>query len=289
MGHPAPRALHETQKVVEGIPTLPYCTPIFKCPFCNMAKLRKANRHKESLREVFIPGTSFHMDLGFIPGPSNLEDVIKNGATPQKTLMKSRAGYEAYLLILDAATRYIWIFLLKGKHPPIAMIAQFLQKHGTAQKGIITTTPEGLLDKSRSFETVCQERGYTNAALAVDINFEDSGLETPRHTIRTDNGGELAGSKDFCQTVANHGYLVKPTAPDASNQTGLAERPHKTLKERVRCLLYTAGLGTMFWADALLHAVWLYNRTYHSSIEKTPFQAYTKRMPTLDGLITFGC
>jgi hypothetical protein len=82
---------------------------------------------------------------------------------------------------------------------------------------------------------------------------------------------------------------VETTAPDASNQNGLAERPHKTLKERVRCLLYTAGLGTMFWADALLHAVWLYNRTFHSQIDKTPFQAYTKRIPTLDGLITFGC
>ena len=83
--------------------------------------------------------------------------------------------------------------------------------------------------------------------------------------------------------------MVEPTAPDASNQNGLAERPHKTLKERVRCLLYTAGLGILFWADALLHSVWLYNRTYHSRIEQTPFQAYTKRIPTLDGLITFGC
>jgi hypothetical protein len=89
MGHPAPRALYETQRVVEGIPLLPRDSPIFKCPFCDMAKLRKANRHKESLREVFIPGTSFHMDLGFIRGPSNLEEVVKNGATPAKTIVKS--------------------------------------------------------------------------------------------------------------------------------------------------------------------------------------------------------
>jgi hypothetical protein len=289
MGHPAPRALQQTQKVVEGIPTLPNNNSLFSCPFCDMAKLRKSNRHKESLREVFIPGTSFHMDLGFIRGPSNLEEVVKNGATPNKTIIKSRDGYEAYLLIVDAATRYIWVFLLKGKHPPIATITQFLQKHGTAHKGTITTTPGGLLDKSRSFETICKERGYECGTVDFDLNFEDSGLETPRHTIRTDNGGELAGSTDFCQTIAQHGYLVEPTAPDASNQNGLAERPHKTLKERVRCLLYTAGLGILFWADALLHSVWLYNRTYHSRIEKTPYQAYTKRIPTLDGLITFGC
>jgi hypothetical protein len=254
-----------------------------------MAKLRKTNRNKESTREVFLPGTSFHMDLGFIRGPSNLEEVVQKGATPGKTIIKSRDGYEAYLLIVDAATRFIWTFLLKGKHPPLATITQFLEKHGAAKKGLITTTPGGLLDKSRSFATTCTQRGYETGTLDFDLNFEDSGLDKPRFTVRTDNGGELAGSNDFCQTIANNGYLVEPTAPDASNQNGLAERPHKTLKERVRCLLYTAGLGIVFWADALIHAVWLYNRTWHSSIDKTPFQAYTRRIPTLDGLLTFGC
>ena len=69
----------------------------------------------------------------------------------------------------------------------------------------------------------------------------------------------------------------------------MAERPNRTLKELTRCLLYTAGLGTEFWDDALAHAVWLYNRTYHSAIDMTPYQAYTHRTPTLDGLLTFGC
>jgi hypothetical protein len=289
LGHPSPRALYHTQRVVEGIPNLPHDCPIFKCPFCDMAKLRKSNRNKESTREAFLPGTSFHMDLGFIRGPANLEDVVQNGATPGKTIIKSRDGYEAYLLIIDAATRFIWVFLLKGKHPPLATITQFLAKHGAAKKGLITTTPGGLLDKSRSFTTTCKQRGYECDTLDFDLNFEDTGLDKPRFTVRADNGGELAGSTAFCQTVANNGYLVEPTAPDASNQNGLAERPHKTLKERVRCLLYTAGLGIVFWADALLHAVWLYNRTWHSSLDKTPFQAYTRRVPTLDGLLTFGC
>mgnify|MGYP000588780518 FL=1 len=98
-----------------------------------MAKLRKTNRNKESTREVFLPGTSFHMDLGFIRGPSNLEEVVQKGATPGKTIIKSRDGYEAYLLIVDAATRFIWTFLLKGKHPPLATITSFLEKHGPAK------------------------------------------------------------------------------------------------------------------------------------------------------------
>jgi hypothetical protein len=70
----------------------------------------------------------------------------------------------------------------------------------------------------------------------------------PHNTVRTNNGGELAGSKEFFQTIANHGYLVEPTTPDASKQSQLAERPHKTLKERAaaystqRALVSNSGL-----------------------------------------------
>ena len=53
-------------------------------------------------------------------------------------------------------------------------------------------------------------------------------------------------------------------------------------------MLYSARLGTEFWADAIMHATWLYNRTYHSAIKMTPIQAYTGQIPALDSLITFG-
>jgi hypothetical protein len=65
-------------------------------------------------------------------------------------------------------------------------------------------------------------------------------------------------------TADKHGYIMETVSPDKSSQNGLAERPHRTLKERVRCLLHAAGLGVEFWPDALIHACWLYNRTYQS-------------------------
>jgi hypothetical protein len=87
--------------------------------------------------------------------------------------------------------------------------------------------------------------------------------------------------------AANHNFIVETTAPDASSENGLGERPHCTLKEKVRCLLYTVGLGVEFWSNALLNAVWLYNRTYHSSIERTPYEVWTSHKPCLDRLVTF--
>ena len=107
-------------------------------------------------------------------------------------------------------------------------------------------------------------------------------------TITTDGGGELSGSFDVQRMVNSHGYEVNTTASDASSQNGIVERPHRTLKERMRCMLHSARLGTEFWADAIMHATWLYNRTYHSAIKMTPFQAYTGQIPALDSLITFG-
>ena len=53
-------------------------------------------------------------------------------------------------------------------------------------------------------------------------------------------------------------------------------------------MLYSARLGTEFWADAITHATWLYNRTYHSAINMTHIQAYLGQIPALDSLITFG-
>ena len=85
-----------------------------------------------------------------------------------------------------------------------------------------------------------------------------------------------------------HRYNVRTTAVDASSQNGIVERPHRTLKEQKRCMIYSSRLGTEFWADAIMHATWLYNRKYHSAIKMTPLQAYSGQILALDSLITFG-
>ena len=51
--------------------------------------------------------------------------------------------------------------------------------------------------------------------------------------IQTDGGGEFATSHAFRATCDRHGYDVTTTAPDASHQNGIVERPHCTLKDRI--------------------------------------------------------
>ena len=290
-GHISPSTLNKTQKVVDGIPQLPSSAPFFKCPFCEKSKMTKYHGCKRDPKEKFIAGQSFHMDLSFVSGPSNLQEVLHQNAKATTNLKKSRNGHIGFLTIIDAATRYLWTIPLKSKEPPIKIIDRFLTKHGIRNsdpaKAIITTTNNGYLAHSRAFANTLRDHTYKlqpeDRSYFVDLSPDYLDC-----TVMTDGGGELANSGQFRTTVGNHGYDTISTAADASSQNGMAERPHRTLKERIRCLLYAAGLGTEYWTDALLHATWLYNRTYHSALQLTPMQVYTGRVPLMDNLVTFG-
>ena len=70
-------------------------------------------------------------------------------------------------------------------------------------------------------------------------------------------GGELTGSHEFQEIIAKHGYVIEPTGSDASSENGKGERQHRTLITMVRRLLYKVGLPPPYWADALLHDIYL--------------------------------
>jgi hypothetical protein len=107
--------------------------------------------------------------------------------------------------------------------------------------------------------------------------------------IRTDQGGELARSDSFRDTMLKEfGYVVEPTGADSPSQNGGVESYNHTLAIKVRTLLYSAGLSARFWSAALLHAVYLHNRLVHSATGKTPYEGWYGRKPDVSHLKTFG-
>ena len=106
--------------------------------------------------------------------------------------------------------------------------------------------------------------------------------------VRVDQGGELWKSLVFCSLVQQHGYIIDPTGSDAVSENAAAERPHDTLGGMVCSLLYLAGLPPKFWADALLHAVYLRNRMVHRTIGMTPIEKWTGHKPDVTHLRVFG-
>jgi len=116
---------------------------------------------------------------------------------------------------------------------------------------------------------------------------KESGKQVKR--FRTDGGGEYT-SKKFAEYLKSEGILKETTTPYTPQSNGVVERAHRTIMERVRCMLDDAGLSKKYWAFAVSVAVDLKNRTpTRSVVGKTPYEAWHGRKPLLKHLRVFGC
>ena len=109
--------------------------------------------------------------------------------------------------------------------------------------------------------------------------------------IRTDQGGELAGSEKFNKIANLHGYSIERTAAGSSSQNGIAERPNETIGNTLQTMLMGAGIEDKYWSDALLHSIFIKNRLPHTAfrLKSTPYTEMTGKRPNLEKLRVFGC
>lgn len=107
--------------------------------------------------------------------------------------------------------------------------------------------------------------------------------------IRTDQGSEFKNEKwaTFC---TEEGIIHEFTAPYTHEQVGVAERGHRTILERARCMLKDAGLPGEFWAEAVSTACYLKNLSpSRRHPTKTPIEIWSGRRPDVSHLRPFGC
>jgi hypothetical protein len=126
----------------------------------------------------------------------------------------------------------------------------------------------------------------------LDLWFKQHGIGTRGINgciLRTDGGGELAGSHALRKLCDKHNYLIETTGTDASSQNGLSERPHRHAGKIIRALLDNANLPYTYWPYALIHWALIWNMTYHRSIDSIPYYILTGIMPNLNRLRVFGC
>ena len=110
---------------------------------------------------------------------------------------------------------------------------------------------------------------------------------TKHRTVRCDQG-ELASSNDFKKMLQEEEFSLQVTGSNNSRQNGMAECPHRTLAQMVRCTLQGAGLGPEYWSYALQHCVSVKNRLPHKMLKKSPYKALTGNKPNLKNLRVFG-
>ena len=244
LGHPGQKVMNTIHNCTHGPPSLSDKQNSFhKCISCEESKITKKNRNKTSRTVLTSRGQKFHIDFGFVRSLDDSKDKVSKN---KHNFTTSIDGFNSYVIIVDAFTRYTWTFLTSSKEPPIDLLKSFLNDHG---------------------------------------------LQQGNRTIRTDQGGELYRSVRFREIAELAGYKVEPTGSDDSAQNGKAERPNRTFGDMMRCVLHNSKLSSKFWSFALRHCVHLKNRMPHSAHQflKTPFEAYTGRIPDLSSLKIFGC
>jgi hypothetical protein len=69
--------------------------------------------------------------------------------------------------------------------------------------------------------------------------------------------------------------------PYSSESNGVAERKNRTLSDLVNAMLNTAGLSKAWWREAILTACHVLNRVPMKNKEKTPYEEWIGRRPSL--------
>ena len=163
------------------------------------------------------------------------------------------------------------------------------------KKSLINTSIDGhncyviIIDRITRYTWVFLSKNKRPPVDIIRQVLENFKSETGNKTVRTDQGEELGHSTLFSNMIAECGFALEETRAGASSQNGMAERPNRTFGHMMRCMLSSAELGAEFWSYALIYAVYIKNRIYHSSIKCTPYEKMTGNKPDLSHLRIFGC
>jgi hypothetical protein len=116
---------------------------------------------------------------------------------------------------------------------------------------------------------------------------KESGSEI--HSFRTDGGGELC-SGDFEKWMREQGIIHEVTPAHTPEMNGVSERLNRTLVESIRAMLDEADMSPNWWAEALMTANYVKNRSPTNRLgpSTTPYEAYKDHKPDLSHLRVFG-
>ncbi|GKD53271.1 putative ribonuclease H-like domain-containing protein, partial [Tanacetum coccineum] len=106
--------------------------------------------------------------------------------------------------------------------------------------------------------------------------------------IRCDNEKEFKNRvmSEFCE---KKGIKMEFSVARTPQQNGVAERRNKTLITVARTMFADSKLSTTFWAEAVNTACYGQNKVLVKPHNKTPYQIFKGRTPSLSFMRPFGC
>jgi hypothetical protein len=148
-------------------------------PFCFIdwkeearVQWQAAGKSAECTTEV---GRRFYMDFGFMRA-STLDYSRPN--KDHDRVVASWDGYSSYLLVVDEASRYIWVFLTKSKEPPLDIVDTFLDCFGNVKGGSVRSDQGGELARSFEFsDLLLRKHKYVVEPTGADSPLQNGAVE----------------------------------------------------------------------------------------------------------------
>ncbi|KAD5802565.1 hypothetical protein E3N88_13925 [Mikania micrantha] len=106
--------------------------------------------------------------------------------------------------------------------------------------------------------------------------------------LRTDRGGEYL-SDAFQEHLRSCGIISQLSPPGTPQHNGVSERRNRTLLDMVRSMMARSTLPLSFWGFALLSAARILNMAPTKKIERTPYEIWHGKAPSLSYLRVWGC
>jgi hypothetical protein len=125
------------------------------------------------------------MDFGFMRASTS--DYSRRDKSKDR-VVSSYDGFSSYLLIVDEASRYVWVFLTASKSPPIDIVKEFLTQHGHDNGGCIRTDQGGELARSSAFQDMLlRDFHYTLKPTGTDSPSQNGAVEVynDKFAVRT--------------------------------------------------------------------------------------------------------
>ena len=223
LGHPGTHIMDIIHKHVDGIPKLKR-NKFYSCAACMSSKFRK--RHIGPTKRIALPdptpkasiekGQHINIDFGFVRG----SDWSKKDTDGK--LVTSIDGYRSYCLMIDRASRYIWIVLTKRKTPPIQEVKDLLQRLKQNVKNpykTVTTDLGGELAKSKAFQSMLSEESYILKTTGAHGSAQNGLAEKPNQDLATMMRSMLYGAglgSQYWSYALRHAVYLKNRLPHSS-------------------------------------------------------------------------
>ncbi|GFW59625.1 retrovirus-related Pol polyprotein from transposon TNT 1-94 [Trichonephila clavipes] len=104
--------------------------------------------------------------------------------------------------------------------------------------------------------------------------------------VRTDVGLEFCNKDNFLTELGIKHEVTNSYTPEMN---GVAERFNLTALDDIKTLLKSSEVPHKFWGEALLCFTYAWNQICHKDSNKTPFEKYSGRKPSVLHLKPFGC